>query len=92
MDTRSVAGLLGDDKDETAVCDLVEETWGVQCVSCPDGAMLCLDMEVQDLESRLLPSAELQTVTCRDVLASESCMDQWSDWDSDGDGTYDLCP
>jgi hypothetical protein len=90
IDTRSMAGLV-DENDETAVCALVFKTVGVECVRCPDGVDLCLTLEVVGLRSTLRSGWTLTDVDCEDILGDPGCEGDWDDWDSDDNGTYDLC-
>ena len=90
VDTRSMASLVSDEDDPGAICDLLMNTVGVSCVDCPDGQQYCMALEVQNLESRLTQQS-LEDRDCVDILEDPACEGEWDDWDSDSNGTYDLC-
>ena len=54
IDTRPLAGLLGDTGNPDAICDLVV-TLGVTCETCPDGTDYCLSVFVDSMQAELVP-------------------------------------
>ncbi len=49
VDAREFSSLVGDTPE--AICDLVRSL-GISCVRCDDGAELCLEVAIEDLEGR----------------------------------------
>ncbi len=92
IDTRPLAPELDPEGGEGAVCDLVEETVGVECEPCPDGQPFCLSLVVTELISEYEPNLDLDITTCVDILDDFGCEDEWDQYDEDGDGTYEGCP
>jgi hypothetical protein len=95
VDTRSMAEALSPDGGPGAVCDLVQQTVGVNCVECgaPLPGAYCLDLEAIDLVADEI-DGPLQTVTCADVIdlyysGADCSVDRW---DANGDGYYEGCP
>jgi hypothetical protein len=56
-DSRNLGGLLNNE-DEAAVCELAQ-TFGVDCVACPDGEPLCLFMSARDVTGTWLPDVTM---------------------------------
>lgn len=85
IDTRALSSLVGDDAEDSAVCDLVAG-FGVSCVTCAsDGTDFCLEIRAVDLGGELLTESDVETIEYEDCHAS--CSDTCAD--TDGDGTFD---
>ena len=84
VDTRALMSLVGDDAEDSAVCDLVAG-FGVSCVICvEDGEPYCLEIKAVDLGGELL-SNDIEQIALEKCHAS--CDDTCED--TDGDGVYD---
>ncbi len=98
MDTRPMDSELDPDGGEGVVCDLVWETVGIQCEECgaPDPGQFCLTVRVEDIVSVWEPGLEIEPISCVDIIDAYEvygdCFSEASDYDEDGDGTYELCP
>ncbi len=69
IDTRPLAGLVGDDAPPEAVCDLAV-TFGIECQACSDGSGdFCLSLLVTDIAAEEVPGA---TVVARDQAAIDA--------------------
>ncbi len=94
IDTRPLVPLLIDDTEEDpgAVCDLMSSL-GVSCEECggDNPGVYCLSVLAENVEASSL-GTPLPVRTCVDILDDEACGDEWSDYDEDGDGLYELCP
>jgi hypothetical protein len=102
LDTRDLAGLLGDEKDENGICDLVFKTVGVGCEECggDDPGEFCLAVKAKDIVGAALPGA-IVPLSCADViekdLNTEDCAGEAEAyWELDVDGNrvgegYPLC-
>jgi hypothetical protein len=55
-DTRDLADDVGGSEDY--VCDLVAD-WGIDCVACDDGAVLCLDILAEGVTAPLAPGLDI---------------------------------
>jgi hypothetical protein len=84
VDTRALKSLVGDDAEDSAVCDLVAG-FGVSCVPCEDGTDFCLEIRAVDLSGSLIEGGNVEELEFEDCHAS--CVDTCAD--TDGDGTYD---
>ncbi len=107
VDTRPLAPELDPEGGEDAVCALVEETIGVECEPCNDDGTepFCLSLLATEIVAERIDGLVLEMMTCVDIItryvASGDCGDDplpacdcedAPDYDSNGDGTYDLCP
>ena len=98
IDTRPMAEELDPDGGPGAMCDLVWETVGVQCVECGgyNPGEFCLHTRAENLVSEWIPGMELMPITCVDIIDMAEfygdCESEAMDYDEDGDGTYELCP
>jgi len=101
IDTRPLVGALGSGESETEICDLVESTVGVPCISCTDDGddtddLFCLSILAEDLAADVIEGLTLQDRPCDviigDFVADGSCADEAASYDADADGTYELCP
>ncbi len=75
VDTRPLAGLIGDDAGEDEVCNLVAG-FGVSCIECPaDGEAYCLEIKAVGLTGELESGMDLEAVTVGDCheACAESC-------------------
>ena len=72
LDTRDLAGLLGDEKDENGICDLVFKTVGVGCQECGAGdpGEFCLAVRAKDIVGATLPG-EIVSVDCSDIITRD---------------------
>jgi hypothetical protein len=101
IDTRPLVGALGSGEDENEICDLVESTVGVSCISCTtdDGddtdEVFCLSLRAEDLAADVLEDVTLQDRPCEviidDFVTSGACDSEAAAYDADGDGVYELC-
>jgi len=98
IDTRPLAPALVSDGDENAICELAYETVGVECEECGGDipGPFCLTLRAEDVVAFEVPDLELDATTCADLiddfLATGECEGEVAEFDSDGDGSYDLCP
>ena len=101
IDTRPLVGALGSGESESEICDLVESTVGVPCISCTDDGddtdeVFCLELLAEDLAADVVEGLTLQERTCEviigDFVANATCADEAASYDADGDGIYELCP
>ena len=98
VDTRPLAPELDPDGGEDAVCNLIQETIGVECVECggDDPGVFCLNLRAVDVRSEHLPSLTLEAQDCADIIAiyetTGECDDEARDWDANEDGEYEGCP
>ncbi len=93
IDTRPLVPLIDEEGDPDAICDLVQETVGVDCVECGGEfpGPYCLTMRVEDIIWNWLPGEEMPVRSCEDILSDFACEDSWDNWDEDGDGFPELC-
>ena len=85
VDTRALKSLVGDDAEDSAVCDLVAG-FGVSCVACGDGSgEFCLEIKAVDLGGELIDGGDIEVIGFEDCHTS--CADTCAD--TDGDGTFD---
>ncbi len=81
VDTRALKSLVGDDADDSAVCDLVAG-FGVSCITCEeDGQPYCLEIKAVDLGGVLMEN-DIETIALEKCHAS--CADTCEDTDGDG--------
>jgi hypothetical protein len=102
IDTRPLVGALGNGENESEICDLVESTVGVPCISCTtdDGddtdEVFCLSLRAEDLGADVIEGLSLQERTCELIIGEfingGSCPDEAGAYDADDDGIYELCP
>ncbi|MEE2830235.1 MAG: Ig-like domain-containing protein [Myxococcota bacterium] len=96
IDTRPLVGALGAGESETEICDLVSKTVGVDCIECPDGEFLCLNLRAEDLGANLVEGLVLSEKPCEDIITTfvetGNCDDEAAGYDEDGNGEYELCP
>jgi len=97
IDTRPLSPELDPDGGEDAICQLVFETVGVECEECGGDipGPFCLTLLAEDIVASAVPDLVLTTYTCADLielyLDTGEC-NEALDFDSNGDGEYDLCP
>lgn len=94
IDTRPLVGALGSGESESEICDLVSSTVGVDCIECTEGAgdNFCLSVRAEDLSADMVDGLTLEPRPCEVIIADTACEDEAAAYDSNGDGTYDLCP
>ncbi len=102
LDTRDLAGLLGDEKDENGICDLVFKTVGVGCQECggDDPGEFCLSVKAKDIVGGALDGT-IVPLSCADIiekdLNTEDCDGEAEAyWELDEEGNrvgdgYPLC-
>jgi len=104
LDTRDLAGLLGDEKDENGICDLVFKTVGVGCEECggDDPGEFCLAVVAKDIVGGAL-AGDIVSTSCADVIDATlgdaptcEAADAEAYWELDDDGNrvgdgYPLC-
>lgn len=100
IDTRPLVGALGSGDDENEICDLVESTVGVPCISCTDDGddtdeVFCLSLRAEDLSADVLEGLTLQDRPCEliisDFVMDGTCESEAAAYDADADGIYELC-
>lgn len=62
IDTRSLASLLDAQAEPESMCETLLSV-GVECVDCPDGEPLCVEVVVDRLTASEVPGAEVVEVT-----------------------------
>jgi hypothetical protein len=73
IDTRPLAGLVGDDAPPEAVCDLAV-TFGINCAACSDGSGdFCLSLLVTDIAADEVPGATVVPRAEADITADPNC-------------------
>jgi len=72
IDTRPLVGLL-DSEDPAAICDLAEETVGIQCEDCGGGEMFCLSLVAEDLQGEMLFDGGLTPRSEQDIADDPNC-------------------
>ena len=96
-DTRPLDDLLGGG-GEGAICELLEDTVGVECFECgdPDPGLFCMNVAIEELVAGIAVGTVLDERTCVDVITdwetSNICHPEALAYDADGNGTYELCP
>ena len=101
IDTRPLVGALGSGEDENEICDLVESTVGVSCISCTDDGddtdeVFCLSLRAEALAADVVEDMVLEDRPCELIIsnfvAGEECPEEAASYDADADGIYELCP
>jgi hypothetical protein len=102
IDTRPLVGALGSGEDENEICDLVESTVGVSCISCTDDGddtdeVFCLSLRAEDLAADVVEDLVLEDRPCELIISNfvadmEECPEEAASYDADADGLYELCP
>jgi len=101
IDTRPLVGALGSGEDENEICDLVESTVGVPCISCTDDGddtdeVFCLALRAEDLAADVIKGLILEDRPCEliitDFVTGGTCESEAGAYDADSDGMYELCP
>ena len=82
IDTAPLAVLVGDDEEDDAVCNLVAG-FGVECVECPNGTDLCLEIKAVDLSGTAIES-DVEVIEASDC--HENCDASWENEECDTDG------
>ncbi len=72
VDTRPLVGLL-DSEDPNAICDLAEETVGIECEDCGGGEEFCLSLVAENLRGTMLFDGGLTPVTEDDIDNNPDC-------------------
>jgi hypothetical protein len=102
IDTRPLVGALGSGEDENEICDLVESTVGVPCISCTDDGddtdeVFCLSLRAEDLSADLLEDLQIEDRPCELIISNfvssmeTECPEEAMSYDADADGIYELC-
>lgn len=94
IDTRPLDGVLDEEGEKGAICELVEQTIGIGCENCAsDNQPFCLSVLAEDIVANYVPGLSIAPRTCVDIICDPACAgDQANDYDEDGDGTFELCP
>ncbi len=101
IDTRPLVGALGSGEDENEICDLVESTVGVSCISCTEDGddtdeVFCLSLRAEDLAADMVEGLVLEDRPCELIITNfvtgEECPEEAASYDADDDGIYELCP
>jgi len=71
IDARDLEGMIGSTPQE--ICDLFQQTAGVQCEPCSDGQVLCIPIEIEDLTGFPVFSAPMEERTEADVASDPNC-------------------
>jgi len=98
LDTRALDGLIGTEGEVGSACTFLEDTVGVACQECGGEfpGPYCLDVLAVDMVAMEVPGLAIASTSCADVITRAlegSCEAEDAEaFDSNGDGTYDLCP
>ncbi len=98
VDTRPLAPELDPEGGEDAVCNLVEETIGIECEPCQDDGSepFCLSVLATDIVATKVDGLALVGMTCEtiiDMFVADAtvCADEAAAYDEDTNGVYELC-
>ncbi len=72
IDTRPLNVLIGEDLEDGEFCNLVLG-FGVECVGCPDGTELCLEVEMEGLSAAEVSHSFVALETCDASCPEERC-------------------
>ncbi len=96
LDTRALDPLLSNGAPGD-VCELIEETIGVECTECgpPEDGLFCLPVAAENIVATRLSTVVLEPASCVDVIErvlSGTCEEVDDDgYDADEDGIYEGC-
>ena len=98
VDTRPLAPELDPEGGDDAICNLFEDTIGIECEPCRDDGTepFCLSILAVDVRSERINGLELQVITCQTIIDMYLydgwlCQSEATDMDADADGVYELC-
>ena len=97
VDTRPLAPELDPEGGEDAVCNLVEETIGIECEPCADDGSepFCLSVLAVNIVAKKVDGLALDPMTCETIIDRYlvdplDCPDA-ADLDAESDGVFEGC-